>query len=160
MEINRRLELIECNIKIVLEIITEINLPNLKYLRLEKSKSISEDDKLVVPRVKNYSLQYLFIDFVKNATCDKSLGILFECFHKMTEFELHLKCDFPNDFPITVLPKGLRILKIFVDGAINSLDLLDHLITFPLLTELSFCGFYKESPNLDVNKTNLYSQFN
>ena len=166
------LELVSCELETALNIMAEINLSNLKHLHLKGFRSevfLNEFDWL---SVKNYSLQKLTLTLYREEIYGESLGILFRCFPNMTEFRIrsyeNLSNDFSistlpkglssykdssKDFSISALPKGLRSLDISRYGKMKSLDFLNDLSTFPLLTKLTILNHWERSSNLDLNMT-------
>ena len=149
----KELALREYDIRSVIEIISETNLPNLKYLYLENVHSEYENDYYVWSGVKNHSLQFLSLKNKEYKTDDKLLRILFECFPNMTKLRIDFSCDLSNNFPISALPKGLRILDILTEKKIEYLDILNHLNSFPLLKDLKLLNRSHETFNLTLNKT-------
>ena len=147
------LELQECNIKTIIRIITEINLPNLKYMELRSLNTECKIDNHVRSEVKNNSLQWLSISLDKCETYAEPFSILLRCLPNLTEFNIILRCDLSTDFPISALPKGLRSLYIFTYFEIESLDLLNDLSNFPLLTKLNLRTYSKKIFNFNLNKT-------
>ena len=144
------LELTKCDIKTVLEIISEFDLPNLKCLRFEKFKTIYKAYRFAKSVIQNWSLRQLSITFDERATYDESLRVLFKCFPNMIEFKIHLECNLSNNIPISALPKGLRELDIPMDINIDCSDFLNDLATFPLLT---IQNDWKRSTSLNEKKT-------
>ena len=147
------LELSSCDIKIILKIITEINLLNLKTLNLENIYSIDKDAQIVVrPEVKNYFLQKLSLDYLEMKFHDESLRILFKCLPNLTEFKIRIWTNLLDDFSIASLPKGLRSLDIYVGGDIKNLDLFNDSVTLPLLTKFKYEYSFQRYSKLGLKK--------
>ena len=146
------LVLIEGYIKTILDFISETNLPNLKSLYLENLHSKYEDNNSVLPRVKNHSLRLLSIKSKEYETDDESLRILFECFPNLTEFKIDSTEDLSDNFPIAVLPKGLRHLSISAFQVFNNLVIRYPVVNFPLLTKSKLSYILEKGYNATMNK--------
>ena len=147
------LELVNCDITVILKIITEINLPNLKSLYLKNFRFEYKAYKFFMSEVKNYSLQRLTLRVDKNEKYDESLGVLFNCFPNMIEFKVILFCNLLADFPIEKLPRGLRNLLIYAPVVPESLAFLNHLSIFPLLSKFNLVISWNDFPNPNLNDT-------
>ena len=147
------LELVNCELKTILNIISEISLPNLKSLCLDKFRSEDVLNEFDWSDVKNYTLQKLSLRFYTKKIYDESLLILFKCFPNMTEFKMTLAGSLSNNFPFVALPKGLRSLDISTYENFETLSFLNYLSTFSLLTKLKIVSNRERYSNLDLNMT-------
>ena len=148
-----KLKLTYCDIVTVFNIISEVNLPNLKSLSLDRFQSEAYIDEDKWSSVKNYSLQKLSLRFYSEEIYNGSLEILFKCIPNITEFKMKLDVSLSDDFPFEALPKGLRRMDIYTYKNIKSLNFLNYLSTFPLLTKLRIVSNHEEYSNLDLNMT-------